>query len=324
MSIDSARSLQELLKVMDSGNYNYHGVYLILLTSKSTSELDQMFDLLWRSFIYNVNILVQINNSVKMFTFFPFNNQKCHDTKSVEINEYSSGKWQKSVFFPPKLRNFHTCQMIASCFEYGPSAFRTDHGNGTISFNGSDVEILQTIGRALNMNMIINITTELGSWGQIWENGSAIGAFEFVMNGKVDICGNLYLLTELRSKFMQFTQSYFSTSLMLIIPRGAPLSAFQKLFRPFKLPVWYSVIGFFVVISIAVLVIKRQSKRVQILFFDRNINAVVMEMLVVFFGSSQHMLPRRNFPRILMMTFALYCLVMRTVYTGSMFKFLQV
>jgi hypothetical protein len=258
---------------------------------------------------------------VKMFTFFPFNNRKCHDTKSVEINEYSNGKWQRSLFFPPKLWNFHNCQVKASCPENGPSAHQINNANGSVSLNGSDIETLRTIATALNMNMTINITT---GWGKIWENGTVVGSFKLLIDGKIDICASLYFLTELRSKFMQFTQSYFSNSLLLIIPRGAPFTAFEKLFRPFELPVWYSVIGFLGVISIAVAVIKCQSRKVQILFFDRNINAVIMEMLVVFFGSSQHMMPRRNFPRMLMMTFALYCLVMRTVYTGSMFKFLQV
>jgi Bacterial extracellular solute-binding proteins, family 3 len=324
IAVDSLNSLRSTLRNMTADHYNHDGYYIVILTTNSTSNLDAMFHLLWQSFIYNVNILVQVNNSVKMFTFFPFNQFQCHDTKPREINEYSKGKWQKKLFFPPKLRNFHKCQLKASCFQYGPSAQKTFHENGTSSLSGSDVEILTAISKALNIDLVFKITTVVGSWGQVWENGSAVGAFKQLMKQEIDICANFYFLTELRSKFIQFTQAYFSISMVVMIPRGAQLSAFQKLFRPFELPVWIFVAVFLFIACCAVIVIRCQSRKIQILFFDRNINAPMMEMLVILFGSSQHVMPRKSFSRLLLMSFAIYCFVIRTIYTGSLYKFLQV
>lgn len=320
MIIDSFESLDCVLKNMTADKYDFHGYYLIILTTNSTTHLNEMFESLWCSFIYNVNILIQINNSVKMFTFFPFNDEKCHDTKSVEVNEYSTGKWEKSSFFIPKLRNFHKCQLKAGVYNYGPSALPTVDAKGNKSLNGSDVEILRALAELLNVDLDI----EIRDTGYVFENGSSFGLFKEVIEGKIDICACFFYLNQLRGRFMDFTRAYFSIDLLLMIPRGVPLSPYEKLIKPLDYTVWFSFIGFLALAVIAVIIIKCRSRKIQYLFFDRNMNAVSMEMLVVLFGGSQHMMPRQSFSRVLMMTFSIYCFVIRTAYTGSLFQFLQV
>jgi hypothetical protein len=174
---------------------------------------------------------------------------------------------------------------------------------------------------------VLNIDLKIGireDFGFVFENGTSIGLFKDVIDGKVDMCACFFYLNQLRGRFMEFTRAYYSIDLLMMMPRGAPLSAFEKLIQPLQLPVWFSLAGFLVIAFIAVAIIKFQSRSVQFLFFDRNINAVTMEMLVVFFGSSQHMLPLGSFARMLMMTFSIYCFVIRTAYTGSLFQSLQV
>ena len=321
MIFNSSESLKLFIINMTADEFNFHGFYLIILTFNHTSKLDEMFDLLWGSFIYNVNILMQVNNSVKLFTFFPFNDRKCHDTKSVEINEYSKGKWQKSLFFPQKLFNFFKCQLKAGCYNYGPSALPSIDRSGNEKLNGSDVEIMQALANSLNIDLKIEIYSEVG---QVWENGTSVGLFKDVIEGKVDICACFFYLNQLRGKFMQFTRAYYSIDILMMIPRGVPFSAFEKIVQPLEPTVWFSFIGFLAIVFVAVAVIRCQSRKVQFLFFDRNINAPVMEILVVLFGSSQHMMPRKSFSRMLLMTFSIFCFVVRTIYTGSLFQFLQV
>lgn len=323
--VDSKDSLKVALESMTPDQYDYHGFYSIILSQQSIDDLYAMFDLLWTSLIYNVNILVQMNDSVNVFTFYPFaRGSQCHDTEPVKINQFTNDTWKEKSFFPAKMQNFHRCKLKIVAYEYGPAAQRTLHPNGTITYNGSDIEILRGISDAINAELEINILTTIGSWGQIFENGSSSGAFEMVMNRSMDVCANFYYLTELRSKFMQFTNAYFSLTMMLMIPRGKPYSAFQKLLRPFKFNVWFILCASLLVGVLAVLFIKRKSRKIQLLFFDRNVNSPITEMLVILIGNSQHKLPTKSFSRILLMSFALFCFVFRAIYTGSLFKFLQV
>lgn len=46
-------------------------------------------------------------------------------------------------------------------------------------------------------------------------------------------------------------------------------------------------------------------------------------MLAAIVGLQQNILPTRNFARILLMLFLIFCLVIRNVYQGALFKFLQ-
>lgn len=112
--------------------------------------------------------------------------------------------------------------------------------------------------------------------------------------------------------------------MVLMIPRGAPLSALEKLQQPFQRKVW-AAFGFFVVAAIltAVFIKRFTNRRLQILFFDRNSSSPVLQMVVVIFGGSQHKLPRKSFARILLMSFVIICFVFRSSYTGALFKFLQ-
>ncbi|KAL7030656.1 hypothetical protein ACKWTF_006741 [Chironomus riparius] len=84
----------------------------------------------------------------------------------------------------------------------------------------------------------------------------------------------------------------------------------------------YSAI-FILCCFIAVSIIKKQSKSIQLLFFDKNINAPGLQILVVLFGSSQHVLPRNDFSRMLLMSFVFFTFVLRSLYVGSLYKFLQ-
>lgn len=321
--VDSEITLKTVLSTLSNDQFNYHGFILIIVTQKSNQEFDLIFDFVWRRFMYNVNIVVENDISVGIFTFFPFSPKKCHDTKSHKINEFKSGNWTSKTFFPEKLRNFHGCKLKAACYEYGPSALRTLQSDGTVIINGSDVEILNGLAEILQINLEIDIVTGDGSWGQVWENGSAIGAFKSIIDREIDICGNFYYLSELRSEFMQFTRAYYSLEMVLMIPFGPPHTPLEKLLRPYEPPVWIAFACFVASTFLAVLIIKLHSRKAQVLFFDRNINSPIMEMLVIIFGGSQHALPRKSISRIFLMSFAMFCLVVRSIYTGSLYKFLQ-
>lgn len=57
--------------------------------------------------------------------------------------------------------------------------------------------------------------------------------------------------------------------------------------------------------------------------FGRKIKHPLLNMLFVMLGGSLKKLPARNFSRFLLATFSLFSLVIRSVYLGSLFIFLQ-
>lgn len=320
--IDLIGSMIMLSKFDVSGNY------LILMRHFRQVSLEMIFAHLWQQhYIYNVNIIAfdEIDNIVRMFTFYPFSHGNCSNTNPININEFNNDtkKWIQGTVFPSKLRDFHNCPINTIVCAYGPSAQETIFSNGTKLINGSDVEIFRGIASALNAKLCLKILTEPGAWGQVFENGTTAGSFDFLNNGSADIAANFYYLMELRSRFFQYSHAYFSIKMVLIIPERPQFTALQKLSRPFSLHLWiYSAIVI-LCCFIAVYIIKKQSKSIQHLFLDKNINAPALQLLVVLFGSSQHVLPRNDFSRMLLMSFVFFTFVLRSLYVGSLYKFLQ-
>ncbi|KAL7030655.1 hypothetical protein ACKWTF_006740 [Chironomus riparius] len=171
-----------------------------------------------------------------MFTFYPFAYGKCSNTNPININEFNNNtrKWIQGTVFPSKLRDFHNCPINAIVCAYGPSAQETIFSNGTKLINGSDVEIFRGIASALNAKLSLKVLTEPGAWGQVFENGTMAGAFEFLNNGSADIAANFYYLMELRSRFFQYSHAYYSIKMVLIIPKRPQYFALKKLTRTFS------------------------------------------------------------------------------------------
>ncbi|XP_070491373.1 uncharacterized protein [Chironomus tepperi] len=308
--------------------FDVSGNYLIVMRNFRHISLELIFAYLWRQYnIYNVNILAldEIDNIVRMFTFYPFSIGNCSNTNPITINEFNNRtkKWVREIIFPSKLRDFHNCPINAIVCAYGPSAQETIFSNGSKLINGSDVEILRGIASALNANLLLEILTEPGSWGQVFETGTMSGAFEFLNNGSADIAANFYYLMELRSRFFQYSHAYYSIKMVIITPQRPQFSALQKLSRPFSIYLWIYTAIVILCCFIAVFIIKKQSKSIQLLFLDKNINAPALQLLVVLFGSSQHVLPRNDFSRMLLMSFVFFTFILRSLYVGSLYKFLQ-
>lgn len=327
--VDTFGDIIDLIgKVIMLNKFDVSGKYLIVMRNIRRDRLEMIFSSLWRQhYIYNVNILAldEIDNVVRMFTFYPFSNDNCSNTNPININEFNNKtkKWTQGTVFPSKLRDFHNCPINAIVCDYGPSAQETIYPNGTKLINGSDVEIFQGIASALNAKLSLKMLTESGAWGQVFENGTTTGSFELLKNGSAEIAANLYYLMELRSRFFQFSHAYYSIKMVLIVPERPQFTALQKLSRPFSLHLWiYSTIVI-LCCFIAVYIIKKQSKSIQLLFLDKNINAPALQLLVVLFGSSQHVLPRNDFSRMLLMSFIFFTFVLRSLYVGSLYKFLQ-
>lgn len=170
IAFESEAALLKIIETITPNKFNIHGYFLIVATSNLTTktDLDTIFRQLWKKNIYNVNIMLETANSVAMFTFFPFSqNKKCHNTEAELINQFIDGRWTNSTTFPPKLKNFHKCKLRAGTHDYNPSAIENFHPNGSVFYTGSDVAILNGLAEQLNFGLSIEMSTEFGGWGQV-------------------------------------------------------------------------------------------------------------------------------------------------------------
>jgi hypothetical protein len=179
------------------------------------------------------------------------------------------------------------------------------------------------LAEALNFTIDMTYIAQSGFAGLLYDNGTATGIMKQTIEGEKDMLMGFYYLTFTRSKYMSYTQSHFSIPLVIMIPNGEPLTSFEKLFRPFQNIVWIFLLLTFGSGVIVIAIINCQHRKFKNFIFGEGIKTPYLNMINVFVGGSQHILPKNNFARTLLMMFMLFCLVQRSIYQGSLYIFLQ-
>lgn len=160
----------------------------------------------------------------------------------------------------------------------------------------------------------------------MFENGTSSGALREVIDGNADLTAGMFVLTILRSEFMDHTRTHLSFPFVLVAPHGKKFTSLQKLFRPFNSLTWILVSLVFVGAFAVIFGIKQfKRKNVENLVFGEKVESTpYLNLVNIIFGGSMRKLPSKDFPRQLLATFLIFCLVIRNVYQGLLFQNMQV
>lgn len=321
--VDSSGSLNKLLEQITHDRFNNDGYFMFVIINGSLANISQIFQKLWMKFIYNVIVLIEDENSIKLLTFFPYFSNHCNDTKPFEINQFKNGSFKAHEHFPNKFKNLFECPIKVGAHSTPPSIISHNFANGSLQLNGYDIELLNELANTMNFMKDIDFFTGTTPWGRIYDNGSSSGALKRAINGDVDMIIGNYFLYASRLKFLSASRSYFSDPLTLIVPPGKEFTSFGKLFKPFQSTVWMLLIGVVVIGMFIITLIKFQMPEIGHFVFGTGIRNHYFNILLIFVGGSQHIVPHRNFARFLLMMFLLFCLVQRNLYQGYLFQFMQ-
>lgn len=277
----------------------------------STREMKTIFEASWSKSLYNVDVLVQS----QVFTFFPFQKGKCNDTSPKLVTELVDGSWTSANFFPEKFTSLHNCTIRASALDYSPVVIKTTYPNGSYGLDGTEVRFIREIAAVLNFQVVIDCSdTDHGSIFE--ENNTATGVVRHLFNGDSDIAlGSLYL-TSVRAKLLSPTEVYLLDSTRIVGARNPPYTPIEKLIRPFNIWLFVTIIVMLTTGCVSMVFLRKVLKSEGSALDPFNI-------VVVFLGGSQTSLSKKSFLRILVISFSLFCLVIRTIYQGSLFKLIQ-
>lgn len=306
-------------------NFQLNG-FLLLVYPNGNSKLNEMrdiFTLLWKIFIFNVNIVVKNYNEEKleMFTFMPFDS-KCDNTMPVKINEYNGSKWiLQHAAFPKKFLNLNKCAIRCGFFNLEPAIIVEKLENGALQYSGFDVDIFTEIMSSINAKL--NFTVYPVSTGSIFSNGTANGLLGRTLSGEVDVSLRSWSNQIDRRKVLTDSVSYYSDTLIMLMPLPLPLSPLAKFSRPLSIEVWISVGLVLMLAAIVIGLFKLIPQPYYHFIIGEELRNEFLNILIGFVGLSQVTLPERNFPRFLLMMFLIFCLILRSLYLGEMFNMLK-
>lgn len=240
------------------------------------------------------------------------------------MNKFSYGNlsWiYDQKVYPQKFTNFHQCPIQASTIEYPPNVIYQRFRNGSTTIKGFDVELLIELSRTLNIDLKINILTEPGAWGLIFENGTTTGLMRKVVRKETDIGFGYFYLTLVRAKFMSFTV-YTNADIILIIPRGRLMTPLEKLICPFNTILWTVLAIMFGLGLVIISLLKFNPRKFHKYIFGKS-KSPHLNMIDILLNGGQNLLPSKDSARFLLLAFVFFSMIVRTLYQAGIFKFLQ-
>lgn len=293
---------------MNIESFKRNGFYLVFLSDGLPVD-SEVFNFLWEKNFFNVFIIARDDErSYNLSTFMPFGKQKCGDTSPKTINQFKALKWTQRFEIPKKFKNMFGCKIV-----HGASVstvVKTSNGSST----GIEIEIIDFIGGILNFKPIHKVSK---SKGVVDANGKGKGILKDIYDRKVDITtGSLQ-----PDRMQAFSESYplISDPLVLIIPPGAHFTPLEKLYKNFSLFVWIAICF---VLVVSILLVKLIPKRFEVLLVQRNWTKTIFDS---FLGGSiaVNQLPIQHSTRFGFTMFLIFSLVIRTVYVGKLFIYLE-
>lgn len=319
-------------KILTKEKFENQGI-LVLVFFEEKSEiseeklenekvLQKVFEVMWARRIANVEIVLgHGRETVSVYSFLPFADKNCSKVTPVLIKQYKRNEILENLenFHSHKFKNLQSCPIRAGVTQNKPYIFKKE-SKGKISLSGREIELVKELSRVLNFKADFKYVNESGA---LHSNGTATGTFSFLISGKVDmILGNNNLKPN-RLKFIENSTPYIASQITFLIPPGQPLTSFERLFSPLRFKVWICTLIYFLVGIFVIFLVNRQRAAVKNFVFGFNVKNPYMNMLNAVFGGSQEVEPRGNFARFLLTMFLVFCLVIRTLYCGSLYRFMQ-
>lgn len=271
-------------------------------------------------------ILINSGQILELITFNWFTESDCNIAQYELLNTFSMLKksWKRELKFNEKFKNFHQCKltMLLPFNEsfYGYTLFNK---NKNLLTGGVIPNTFKQINRKYNFKISFQ-PASVGKSFSLFQNLYKVDEDLIPIDGRTNkptVFYDFVQVSSMKSFHIHVTTVFAQFNDIIIITPGELYTPYEKMILPFDKMTWIFLIVTFTVTFTIILFCNLLSKRIQHVLFG--INATPMlNVLRIFFGLALVKLPTRNFSRILIMIFVMFCLIFRTCYQSKMFDFL--
>lgn len=241
--------------------------------------------------------IVDEKSLIKLYTFVWYTQEKCSEPQLIEVNSFDKKRkqWKKSEFVIKKFNNFHGCHLV---FGYLTGDV-PDNQDAQYLF-----KFTKELSTSLNFTFETNpVLTADNTSERFYKNPNLTVDLDFIQL-------QLNFIIKLPGHF-HFTQPYFFTPLRLAVPPGEPYDAYEKLILPFDEHVWLLIVFTFIVAFSTILFFQLFSQSVRNFVFGQSVSSPALNVVMIFSGISQAVMPTQNFARFLAMMYIIYSLIIR-------------
>ncbi|CAG9805378.1 unnamed protein product [Chironomus riparius] len=322
--VDDIKSFRITKFFITAETFNFSGFHVIILINGAISNVHEIFDHFWTNNLFNVMALMNLNQTTVLLNFEPYKDpQKCGDTSPKIINTFNFGKFVAPIVLKKRFYNMNQCPITVTTLSDAVAVLKEPRLDGTFSLRGHEINFIKTIANMLNFTLNLKFRDGISQWGIIYENGTCTLGFADLKSKKTDILmGNMYL-KESRLKYFGNSMPYMNYPLFFVLSPEDKLSWIEKLSSPFKIEIWIVLLLMFLFGIIVISVLNLKYKLLTVYVYGKGVNNAALNMIGVFLSQPLPILPNLNFPRFILMMFMILSLVIRSIYQGSLYKFLQ-
>ena len=263
------------------------------------------------------SFLLAQNGQVSLHAMTMFTEKQCRPEQLVKINQFSSleSKWKTQKFFKPRVENFHGCTLWIYFLGQGSEMpflrYSRTTENKTLA-EGATIDLIDSLSTHLNFTYLYGQAAK--------EDAEKSGLPEWVVKE------DYYLLigpSMLESFSKKSSYPIYPTLDVAVVPPGELFTSWEKLLMPFDRPTWMMNGIVFAVAFVSILFVKlSKSTSVHEFIIGSNVTTPSLNVIAIFMGIGQILLPKRNVSRFFFMVFILFSLIIRTAYQGKYFEFL--
>ncbi|XP_058127322.1 uncharacterized protein LOC131291006 [Anopheles ziemanni] len=324
---------EELLRILGKFSYrrnDYSGRYLLVMTAGCTNvqTLRHIFSELWKLNIVHVNVLVEYQNTtVEVYTYQPYTPKQCGAPSVKLVTRFGEESLRDvghvDLYPHHRLKNFHNCTLQVGSFEVKPYTILERNVDGFVEISGFEGNLLQLLAQRLQFR--INVTEPLNrmQWGTMGPKGNSTGTMQLLQDGQVDFIIGCMALDVTRNIYLKPGITHYTSRIVFAVPQGRPYTAFEKLFRPFRMDIWVMLSVYLVCVVVVVTGFSFTSTTARAFVYGDGVRMPLMRAFYLLFGGSVLPMPVRNFPRTLFVLWLLFTFVIRTLYQGSLYLYLQ-
>ncbi|EAT45394.1 AAEL003329-PA [Aedes aegypti] len=311
-------SFQKLIELFTLERYDIVGYYTFVLIEASEAEVDEVFNTVWKLKLLRTVLIVVNGDHPQLFNYSPYSNNTCGEPIVHRVQEHSS-----TELFIHFLNDFYGCPLKLGTFESPPFVhiLSADQGRDSL-IDGFEGDLVSTLAGKLNFRLVVMTPPDNAQWGVPSPNGST-GLMRILQDETVDFgVGCLGIMAQ-RNEILQPGRAHYNSRALFAIPEGQPYSPIEKLLRPFERTVWMVLVGQLISIAFLMLCLKFASDNVRNFIYGEGNQTALLNLFNVVYSGGLHIFPRRNFARTLLVLWIVHCFVLRTVYQGLLFRYLQ-
>ncbi|XP_017017959.2 uncharacterized protein Ir7b [Drosophila kikkawai] len=320
--VNDFRSLAEIYgRIRATQDLSHTLIYMSLPTVADDDEVQLALQLLWRLSVLNVGLVLRSGSrELIMVSYFPFSpDHSCKEIKVSVVNRFhwDSKIWARSDYFPEKLDNFHGCRLTCATWEDMPYlVWRPDSGSG--SFVGIEGALLQFMADNLNFSVGLYWMNKDEVLATFDESGSI---FDEIFGQHADFSLGGFHFKPSAGSEIPYSQStyYFMSHIMLVTNLQSAYSAYEKLAFPFAPLLWRAIAVVLILACLLLGVVVRRWPKQELPPHP------YYQLLVLTMGGNllDRFLPRRLPGRLVILTWLLSSLVLRSGYQSGMYQLLR-